>query len=389
MKIITFNGSYIPGFKAGGPIRSIENMAYYLKEEITFHIFTNDRDNGDKIPYEKIIQDEWNKIGNEEVYYKSPNQNLIKAMSNELNTSDYDCVLLNGFFSEYTIRYLILNKFKKIPKRKIFLMPRGDFSEGALSLKKSKKALYTLFLSILKLDKNVQYLATSEEELNQIKKIRKYNEMYLVSNFPSKDLDTVTPNKVDKKVNELSLIYISRITPVKNLKFALNLFFDIKKNVSLDIYGPIYDYKYYKECLDIIKTLPSNIKVNYYGEINHKWISYIIRKYHAMILPTLGENYGHIIVESLINSTPVIISDNTPWNKINNYKAGWTIPLNSHKEYIKIIDDLIELNNIDYNIYRENANEFIRNNHDVSSIKNMYLKIFLNNKGEKENEYTK
>ena len=37
-----------------------------------------------------------------------------------------------------------------------------------------------------------------------------------------------------------------------------------------------------------------------------------------MYLPTKGENFGHAISDSIANSTPVFISDKTPWNEILN-----------------------------------------------------------------------
>ena len=35
-----------------------------------------------------------------------------------------------------------------------------------------------------------------------------------------------------------------------------------------------------------------------------------------LILPTKGENFGHVIAESLSASLPVIISQNTPWRNL-------------------------------------------------------------------------
>jgi glycosyltransferase involved in cell wall biosynthesis len=34
------------------------------------------------------------------------------------------------------------------------------------------------------------------------------------------------------------------------------------------------------------------------------------------VFPTLGENFGHVIAESLSASCPVICSDQTPWNDV-------------------------------------------------------------------------
>ncbi len=40
LKILTFVGVYLPGFKAGGPLRTIANMTANLGDEFEFWIFT-------------------------------------------------------------------------------------------------------------------------------------------------------------------------------------------------------------------------------------------------------------------------------------------------------------------------------------------------------------
>jgi glycosyltransferase involved in cell wall biosynthesis len=38
-----------------------------------------------------------------------------------------------------------------------------------------------------------------------------------------------------------------------------------------------------------------------------------IAEHHVMVLPSLGENFGHAIYEALACSRPVIIGNNTAW----------------------------------------------------------------------------
>ena len=44
--ILSFAGHYLPGYKAGGPIRSIANMVDQLGDEFDFRIVAGDRDLG-------------------------------------------------------------------------------------------------------------------------------------------------------------------------------------------------------------------------------------------------------------------------------------------------------------------------------------------------------
>ena len=42
--ILVFLGNYLPGFKSGGPLRTIVNLVDNLSDEFEFLIITSDRD---------------------------------------------------------------------------------------------------------------------------------------------------------------------------------------------------------------------------------------------------------------------------------------------------------------------------------------------------------
>ena len=56
--------------------------------------------------------------------------------------------------------------------------------------------------------------------------------------------------------------------------------------------------------------------VAYTGEATHRDLQRRLSTYDVMILPTLGENFGHIIVEAWAAGCPVLISDRTPWRRL-------------------------------------------------------------------------
>jgi glycosyltransferase involved in cell wall biosynthesis len=49
----------------------------------------------------------------------------------------------------------------------------------------------------------------------------------------------------------------------------------------------------------------------------------VFSRYDAFVLPTLGENVGHVIAESLSASCPVICSDETPWTDLLGREEEW------------------------------------------------------------------
>mgnify|MGYP001371615263 CR=1 FL=1 len=52
-----------------------------------------------------------------------------------------------------------------------------------------------------------------------------------------------------------------------------------------------------------------------------------LSKYDVLLHPTLGENFGHSIVEAMALGVPVLISDKSPWTDVAESSAGWALPL--------------------------------------------------------------
>ena len=72
-------------------------------------------------------------------------------------------------------------------------------------------------------------------------------------------------------------------------------------------------------------------------------MSRVIQEHDCFIFPTINENYGHVIAETLANSRPVILSKGTtPWDDLHE-KAGYVIPLENPEEFTEKIDYLASL----------------------------------------------
>lgn len=373
-KILILNGQYLPGYKGGGPIQSCVNMVENLSDKFDFYVLTADRDFKSEEPYENIKINEWNKVGSAKVYYMSPDKQTLKGFEKTLNEIDFDIMYLNGFFSPiFTIKPLILRKLGKLKNKKVILTPRGDFTGGCEN-KKIKKYSYIFLCKIIGIYKGLLWHATSELEEKDIKKKFKKAKIFTVPNLPAK----YVPKELtlEKKLGELKLVFISRIFPKKNLKFALEVLKEIKEgNIIFDIYGPMEDKEYWKECEKVIKEMPSNIKVTYKGEVLHSDIENVFSKYHAFFFPTLGENYGHVIVEAMMSNCIVILSKGvTPWNDyINRLDVG--AYLENKSDFIEIIKKLIYMNNKEFlSIVKENQ-KYLNKNLDNESNINNYSKL--------------
>ena len=259
-KILITTGRYRPGYKDGGPVRSIKNLTDYLGDEYEFRILTCDRDHGDTEPYPNITINDWNQVGKAKVYYVPPKgfeKELIQELANEV-----DVVYVCGCFSDYAINTLILKRFNKI-KKPVVVAAMGLFSPMAFQIKYEKKKMFTTVFNTLGLFKNIYWSATSEMEVKEIcQQVKAKPEQFYIAEDLPRMVDP-TPIVKEKKVGELSVCWISRIAPKKNLIKAIEILSGVKEKVDFTIYGPTEDTEYWDKCQGALKKLPSNITWRY------------------------------------------------------------------------------------------------------------------------------
>ena len=68
---------------------------------------------------------------------------------------------------------ILLNKINLINPQKIILAPRGNFSTGALGLRRKKKQLLIKVSKLLNLHNKIRWHATAVEEKKDIERIKK------------------------------------------------------------------------------------------------------------------------------------------------------------------------------------------------------------------------
>lgn len=331
--VCIFLSSFIPGYKYGGPLQTILNLIDRLSCSFEFKVITSDRDLGDKQPYKDVELNVWIEKEKYSVIYLSKNFYCGYKLYSFLKSGDYDLIYFNGFFHPFfTFFPLLLVNFLRLDIP-VLIAPRGEFSSAALNIKKVKKNIFLSLFSRLYRDAFVQ--ASSEYEKKDIISSSVFiaKNIYIARNIPKK---ISTP---EFYVNDhLSIVFLSRICEMKNLTFALDVLKEVKVKVSFDIYGPQEDRSYWNKCIEAIENLPNNILVNYCGIVKPTEVVSTLSKYDLLFLPTQGENYGHVIAESLSAGLPVLISDQTPWRNLISQDLGWDFPLDCFASFVKVIE---------------------------------------------------
>jgi hypothetical protein len=117
--ILTLLGTYLPGYKAGGPVRSIENLVAALGKEFHFRIVTLDRDLGETLPFPGIVANRWVRVGHADVMYTRPGLRGFLDMCVLLRSVDRHTVLyINSFFARrFSILAAIMHWLKALSIR--------------------------------------------------------------------------------------------------------------------------------------------------------------------------------------------------------------------------------------------------------------------------------
>lgn len=374
-RVLVTIGSYLPGYKAGGPIRSVANLIDALGDDFEFRVVTSDRDLGEDKPYKNIVAGLWQPVGKASVLYLSSADMSLVNWCRLLNSNSYDLLYLNSFFYRLTVRTLLLRALGLIPNKPVIVAPRGEFSAGAFSiatLKTLKKQAYIHAAGVLNLYDGLIWQASSDREVSDIL-ARVGNKISVRQVFVAPDIpdmgfggtewtsDAMLHERISKKrPGFASVVFLSRIARMKNLEMAIELLGQVKGEVEFDIYGPLEDEVYWGQCCDGMKRLPPNVQVCYKGMVPAEQVYEVFSRYHLFVFPTLGENYGHVIPEALGAGCLVLTSDRTPWRDLDIHQIGWTLPLEEPDSFVNAIEEVIDMDSKEFECHSKKAVTFAR-----------------------------
>ncbi len=364
---------YSPGHKEGGPIRSMINLTNEFSSSYDFYILTHDRDHGDISPYENIIVNTWNKFGDVQIYYanyKNFHSKLIKELAQQM-----DIIYLCGPYYHYTRATLWLKFFNQI-KQPIVIASMGSFSKGALSLKRYKKLIYIGLTRFLGFYKNIYWSVSSLFERNDLVSIfkDKNTKIFIAEDLPRKYLPQITSRKKHK--NTLHIIFLSRISRIKNLDFVIDIVSKLKGDIKFSIYGYIEDQKYWGSCLNKLVSIPHNINWSIHGEVSTEDVLQTFESADVFLFPTMSENYGHVIYESLAAATVPVISDQTPWQDLDTYQCGAVIPLHQMDMFVKKCQEFVDMDEETFQTWSVNAYDYAIKKYKKSKEESGYPIIF-------------
>jgi glycosyltransferase involved in cell wall biosynthesis len=272
---------------------------------------------------------------------------------------------LNSFFCRrFSMLPMLMRWLNLCRVRKLVLAPRGEFSPGALQLKRTRKRVYIGVSQWFGLYRDLIWHASSEFEATDIRRQFRLSQRVTVARvapaleasagksvasrvmLASDFADLVVVGQQERRPKmpgQLRVVFVSRLSRMKNVEAALRILEGVSGDVCFEIYGPVEDVAYWKECLDLVAKLPANIQVRYRGEVKHEDVAKVFAEHDLLLLPTRGENYGHVICEALMSGCPVLISDQTPWRGLEALNVGWDLPLSEPGRFREALQQCVDM----------------------------------------------
>lgn len=326
--VTIFSRSYPPAYLRGGPARSVHALVELLSAMIRFSVITSATDDPATGPMRSVEVAQWTTFGRARVWYETRKLLTIRAVAALLDETEPQLIYLNSLF-DFRFSILPLLTLRATANRTpVLLAPRGELAPGALALKKMKKRAFIHAFRILRLHHAVTWHVSTDQEKADVERVFGSG----TTIFTAIDLriglhKNRAPEKKSSSTTSYgrpgSLIFFSRIVPKKNLSTAIKAITMTKAEVRLSIAGPIEDARYWDQCLQLTKRMRLDGLVRYVGTIPADEAVSFLQRFDLFVFPTLGENFGHVILESLAAGTPVIVGSGTPWHHVETSGAGW------------------------------------------------------------------
>jgi Glycosyltransferase len=320
-----------PAKLGGGPIRTLEALVASAPAEFEQCVLTGDHDLGAMEPL-PVRSEEWSQIGAAQVYYAS-NTSIRGALRGltALRSRRPELLYFNGFFdAQFSVLPQLLWRVGFWGRAMRLVAPRGEFGAGALSRRSAKKQAYVRLFRMLRLHRQVFWHASSELEAADIRRV--WGD---ASRIVVRENETLLPERARPASQEgteaepapLRAAFLGRVVAHKGLHIALEALAGVEARVDFDVCGPLEDPKYVARCRALIEALPEQILVRLHGPLESEDTRDTLARFDVLLMPTAGENFGHVIAESLSVSCPVVCSPHTPWTATLESGGGVVLPL--------------------------------------------------------------
>lgn len=376
MKILIPIGAFYPD-QSGGPSNTLYWIAKALvANKIEVNVFTTNRGISNLPLNRKIVTEYGNIMYCKTTIHYLPFKLIFETVK-EIKKNDL--IILTGFFYPPS---LIIALFGLLKKKKIIWSPRGELYSNSLTFNRLLKRIMIFIIKKTISTKVVFHSSSSDESMTIINNLGKNVRIIEFPNY------MILPEKEQRYSTEKYFLYLGRIQPDKTLeKLILGYGNSIKAKelqIPLKIAGD-NNNTFAKTLEKLINDNNLSDLVHFMGYITGQQKQILFANAFFSFLLSDSENFGNVVIESMAQGTPVIASKNSPWEILEENKAGLWIE-NTPEKIGETIDKVLMMENEEYSTYRTNAINLVIEHFDVN--KNISKWISLFNQMLNENWYS-
>lgn len=315
-RVLVFAPMYPPAYRGGGPIRSIHVMVRNASDDIAVSLVASDRDLGthERLPVNSNV---WTRRDNADVFYVSAGsvRRFVRALF-EVRRRRPDLIHLNSVMNAWaSIAPLMLWKVGFFRRTLLLMSPRGEFGAAALTKSALRKRVYMRVFRLLRLHRDVIWHSTAPHETRSIIAMLG-DDIRILERGNDTSLALRARHIHPPASQTLQAVFLGRLVEHKGVHIALEALAGVSSSIDFHVYGASEQQDYADRCESLALALPDHIRVYFHGSVPPEDVVDVLAAHDVMLMPTAGENFGHVIAEALSASCVVVTTPETPWTQI-------------------------------------------------------------------------
>lgn len=173
----------------------------------------------------------------------------------------------------------------------------------------------------------------------------------------------------------LTIGFLGRLHPVKGIEHLIDaLAMASDKSVRLLIMGT-GEVNYTQSLKDRVRERGLSGRVEFAGQVSGRDKFERLARLSALMVPSDFENFGMIVPEALIVETPVMASEGTPWESLNECNAGWWMS-REPKKLAALIDRIAEMSPVELREMGRNGARMARERFDAGVVAQAMTRLY-------------
>lgn len=209
-------------------------------------------------------------------------------------------------------------------RKPLVVSPRGTLSRWALRQSRFRKAAMWQLLQRGAIASAACFHATSQAEADDVRRIGFRQPICVIAN--GVDVPDIPSEGCGPPRHGRKLLFLSRLHPTKGLPSLLHAWSRLSNSLadwSLRIVGP--SERGHGEEMQRLAAELALPRVEFVGPVTGEQKNCEYQRAGLLVLPTHSENFGMVVAEALANGTPVLTTNQAPWEGLLSERCGWWI----------------------------------------------------------------